>query len=62
MRKLSFVFLLFSILTIAQEQSFTLEQAINYAWGNNLTIKDQQLQEQISTKEIEKTRANLLPT
>lgn len=62
MKKLSFILFWFSMLTFAQEQSFTLEQAIDYAWENNLTIKDQQLQEQISAKEVEKTRANLLPT
>ncbi|MBA5629229.1 TolC family protein [Moheibacter lacus] len=62
MNKLTIIFLFYCIVVAGQEQSFTLEQAINYAWENNLTIKDQQLQEQISAKEVEKTRSNLLPT
>src|SRR5690606_30891572 len=62
MKKLSFILAVFSVLTFAQEQSITLEHTINYAWENNLTIKHQQLQEQISAKEVEKTRANLFPT
>lgn len=62
MKKISFILFLFSVLTFAQKQSFTLKQAIDYAWENNLTLKDYQLQEKISAKEVEKRRANLLPT
>src|SRR5690606_30274735 len=51
-----------SIFSIAQERSFTLTQAIDYAWENNYSIKDQNLQNEISDKEVEKSYWNLLPT
>lgn len=59
----SFCFSLFVFSTLfAQKESFTLEQAVNYAWENSIALKDQNLQDQVSKIEIEKSKSNFLPT
>ena len=58
----SFCFSLFIFSNLfAQKDYFSLEQAINYAWENNLSLKDQNLQQNISEIEIEKGKSNFLP-
>lgn len=59
----SFCFFLFIISNLfAQKDHLSLEQAVNYAWENNLSLKDQNLQQSISKIEIEKSKSNFLPT
>ena len=59
----SFCFLLFVFSNLfAQKDYLSLEQAVNYAWENNLSLKDQNLQDQVSKIEIEKSKSNFLPT
>lgn len=59
----SFCFSLFVFSNLfAQKDNLTLEQAVNYAWENNLSLKDQNLQQNISKIEIEKNKSNFLPT
>lgn len=59
----SFCFLLFIFSNLfAQKDYLSLEQAVNYAWENNLSLKDQNLQNQVSKIEIEKSKSNFLPT
>lgn len=56
-----FTFYLSSFFVLAQKQ-ISLEQAVNYAYENNLSLKDQNLQQDISKIEIEKSKSNFLPT
>lgn len=56
-----FIFFGASIL-YGQKDTFTLEQAVNYAWENNFSLKDQNLQQKVSKIEIEKSKSNFLPT
>ncbi|MFV0140785.1 TolC family protein [Empedobacter falsenii] len=59
----SFCFSLFVFSNLfAQKDYLSLEQAVNYAWENNLSLKDQNLQSEISKIEIEKSKSNFLPT
>lgn len=60
---ISFYFSLFIISNLfAQKDYLSLEQTVNYAWENNLSLKDQNLQQNISKIEIEKNKSNFLPT
>lgn len=59
-----FIFTFFIIVSnsFAQNDSFTLEQAVNYAWENSISLKDKSLQNEVSKIEIEKSKSNFLPT
>lgn len=59
----SFCFLLFIFSNLfAQKDHLTLEQAVNYTWENNLSLKDQNLHQNISKIEIQKSKLFFLPT
>jgi len=62
MNKSNLIFFFISINSIAQVQSFSLEQAVNYAWENSISLKDQSLQNEVSKIEIEKSKSNFLPS
>lgn len=60
---ITFYFSLFVFSNLfAQKDNLTLDQAVNYAWENNLPLKDQILQQDISKIEIQKSKSNFLPT
>ncbi len=46
----------------AQVQKFTLKQCIDYAWQNNLDIKQSMLNTQSSAIDVKASKASLLPT
>ncbi|WP_313253763.1 TolC family protein [Empedobacter sp.] len=48
--------------SFAQKDSFTLDQSVNYAWENSISLKDISLQNEVSKIEIEKSKSNFLPT
>jgi outer membrane protein len=56
------IFLFFETKTIAQEKKWTLEECVNYAIENNISIRNSKLDEKLA--EIEKSSAigNFLPT
>lgn len=55
-------FTLLFISNLFSQEVFTLNEAVNYAWENSLSLKDQTLQEKVSKIEIEKSKSNFLPT
>ncbi|MGV0970670.1 TolC family protein [Empedobacter sp. ULE_I136] len=58
-----FCFIFLTVLnSFGQKDLFTLEQAVNYAWENSISLKDQGLQNEVSKIEIEKSKSNFLPT
>lgn len=48
--------------TNVQAQKFTLRQCIDYAWSNNLDIKQSMLNNQSALIDVKASKANLLPT
>lgn len=58
----SLFLLITSINSIAQVQSFLLEDAVNYAWENSTLLKDKSLQNEVSKIDIEKSKSRFLPT
>jgi len=58
---LSFVMVYFSNI-IAQQQKYSLQQCIEYAWSNNLDIKQSFLNNESSILDVTQSKANLLPT
>lgn len=62
MRKIILSLLLcFSTFSLAQE-AWTIEECINYAAKNNLTIQNNQINEKLAEKEVEQANNNWLPT
>ena len=59
---LFFLLLIFSLSIKAQENVWTLERCINYALENNLDIKRQELQAELSQKDYRQDMYNLLPS
>ena len=47
---------------IAQQQKYSLQQCIEYAWSNNLDIKQSFLNNESSILDVTQSKANLLPT
>lgn len=58
---LSFI-LLCANSAFAQQQKYTLQQCIEYAWSNNLDIKQSMLSNESSKLDVTQSKANLLPT
>ncbi len=63
-RKYLLILIIFSGLNIAtaQVRQFTLKQCIDYAWLNNLDIKQSMLNNESSAIDVRQSKANLLPT
>ena len=49
-------------LTASAQQKWTLDDCINYAMQNNITLKQVQLQKQSAEEDVKKSKAALLPT
>ena len=70
--KLSFLFALLSLFTVANAQKtdslpplgqqWTLEQCVNYAWGHNISVKQAELNREMAKNNYTSSKANLLPT
>lgn len=58
---LFFGILLFSVAIVAQKQ-WTLEECINYAYENNLNIKQSQLNVEAANKDVLQSKLNLVPS
>ena len=44
------------------QQKWTLEDCLNYAMQNNITLKKSQLQKQTATETLKQSKAELLPS
>ena len=60
--KLLFALLLFSGITIAQNVNFTLNECIEYAFGNSYTRKTMLLNEESQTESLKGAKASLTPS
>ncbi len=58
---LVFTFFIYNV-SKAQLQKYTLQQCIEYAWNNNLDIKQSFLNNESSVLDVKQSKANLLPT
>ncbi len=57
-----FITLIISININAQAQKWTLNKCIEYAYENNIQIKQNKLSNQLNVLEIEQLKANRLPS
>ena len=62
MKKLIFVMALLCCLGIDAQKKWTLEDCINHAMENNMTLKMSKLKEQSSLEDVKQSKAALLPT
>ena len=62
MKKLIFVMALLCCLGIDAQKKWTLEDCINHAMENNMTLKMSKLKEQSSLEDVKQSKATLLPT
>ena len=60
--KLLFALLLFSSITIAQTVNFTLNECIEYAFGNSYTRKTMLLNEESQSESLKGAKASLTPS
>ncbi|OBX23944.1 transporter [Bizionia sp. APA-3] len=59
---LSFLTVVFSVSSYAQEKVWTLEECVNYALENNITIKQTALDTELADENLVTARGNFLPT
>ncbi|MDO9260779.1 MAG: TolC family protein, partial [Flavobacteriaceae bacterium] len=64
MKKLSIILILFGFIfqTSAQQKIWSLEEAVNYALTNNLSIKQAELTTDLKNEDIISAKGNRLPT
>jgi outer membrane protein len=62
MKKIIFTLTLaFSILSFAQEKKWTLEECVNYALENNISVKQSELDSELAIENIRTAKGNFLP-
>ena len=62
MKKIIFTLALaFSILSFAQEKKWTLEECVNYALENNISVKQSELDNELAVENIRTAKGNFLP-
>ena len=62
MKKIIFnLALAFSILSFAQEKKWTLEECVNYALENNISVKQSELDNELAVENIRTAKGNFLP-
>ena len=62
MKRMIFVMALLCCLSIDAQKKWTLDDCINYAMENNLTLKVLKLQKQSAQEDVKQSKAALLPT
>ena len=61
MRKVLFILFLLPLSVSAQKQ-WTLQECIDYAMANNITLQQSKLKKESATEELKGAKAALLPT
>ncbi|MFC5194616.1 MULTISPECIES: TolC family protein [Bizionia] len=59
---LSFLTVVFSVSSYAQEKVWTLEECVNYALENNISIKQTELDTELADQDLITAKGNFLPT
>jgi outer membrane protein len=62
MKKVLFVIGMMSAITAYGQKQWTLQDCIDYALTNNITLKKSQLQHQSATEDLKGAKAALLPS
>ena len=62
LKKLFFVFVLSNVALVAQSKKWTLEECVNYAIANNISIKQSELDSQLSLVDKKVAVGSFLPS